>query len=92
MPRGEEYIEYKAGGQKWINLHSYYTVSSNANYNAAEMRDKSEREIWTFIQAFIVDKASRKKMCKAIDKEGLGGRSSTENREVTDEGDNWHKI
>ena len=82
MPRIEEYIEYDTGSHKWINLHSYYTVSSNANYNAAEMKDKSEREIWSFIQAFIVDKASRKKMCKAIDKEGLGGRSSTENREV----------
>lgn len=82
MPRIEEYIEYKMDDRSWINLHSYYTVSSNANYNALEMKDKSEREIWTFIQAFIVDKALRKKMCNAIKKKGLGGRSSTENNEV----------
>lgn len=82
MPRIEDYIEYKMDGNSWIDLHSYYTVSSNANYNAAEMKDKSEREIWTYIQAFMVNKGDRKKMCKAIDKEGLGGRSSTENNEV----------
>lgn len=82
MPRINKYIEYEASGKSWINLYSYYTVSSNSNYNAAEMIDKSEREIWTFIQAFIVDKKDRKKMCKSIDKEGLGGRSSTENSDV----------
>lgn len=82
MPRIDKYIEYKTSGKSWINLHSYYTVSSNSNYNAIEMSDKSEREIWTFIQAFIVAKKDRKKMCKSIDKEGLGGRSSTENSDV----------
>lgn len=82
MPRIEEYIENNMGGMSWINLHSYYTVSSNDNYNAVDMKDKSEREIWTFIQAFMVDKKDYKKMCKAIDKEGLGRRSSTENNEV----------
>ncbi|MBR5781936.1 MAG: hypothetical protein IKY27_08145 [Bacteroidales bacterium] len=83
MPRIEEYIEYEVDGKSWINMFSYYTVSSNSNYNATEMNGKSLREIWTFIQAFMVDKSSRKKMCKVIDRQGLGGRFSTENREVS---------
>lgn len=82
MPDIKDYIEYELDGTNWINLHSYYTVSSNANYNAVEMQEKSEREIWAFIQAFMVDKNERKHLCKAIHKEGLGGRSVTENREV----------
>lgn len=81
MPRIEEYIEYEMSGMNWIDLHSYYTVSSKF-CDPAKMENKSEREIWTFIQAFMVDKKDRKKMCKLIDKEGLGGRSFTENHEM----------
>ena len=68
-------------GNKLIDLYSYYTISSNSNCKEAVIDGKSEREIWTFIQAFLVDKKNRKKMCRLINSEGLSGRSSTENRE-----------
>lgn len=83
MPRIEEYLEYEMGDKRWLNLYSYYTISSSAYCNAASMKDKSEREIWAYIQAFIVDKEDRRKMCRIIDKEGLDGRSSSENSEVS---------
>lgn len=82
FPDIEEYLEYKSGDKIWIDLFSYYTISSNAS-NTVEMKGKSEREVWTFIQAFIVDKGDRRKMCRAIDKAGLAGRSSSENRDVS---------
>ncbi len=81
MPDIKEYIEYELNGNKWIDLYSYYTISSNSNCKEAVIDGKSEREIWTFIQAFLVDKKNRKKMCRLINSEGLSGRSSTENRE-----------
>lgn len=82
MPRIEEYLEYKMGDKRWVNLYSYYTILSSAYCNSTSMKDKSEREIFTYIQAFIVDKKDCRKMCRTIDKEGLNGRSSSENSEV----------
>lgn len=82
MPRVENYIEYERDGRKWIDLYSYYTISSNTQSDVAHLSTKSERELWTFCHAFFVDERDRKKMCQIIDKEGLKGRSSSENREI----------
>lgn len=83
MPAIKDYIEYELDGRKWINLHSYYTISSNTNYNKKAMDGKSERELWTYIQAFFLDEHDRKRWCNTIHKEGLRGRCSTENSEVS---------
>lgn len=83
MPNIENFIEYEQNGTGWVDLYSTYTISSNSTYEVGKMKDKSEREIWTFIHAFIVDKNDRKKICKVIHKEGLGGRSATENGEMS---------
>lgn len=83
MPDIKDYIEYELDGIKWINLHAYFTISSNVNYNKEAMVGKSERELWTFIQAFFLDKHDRKRWCNSIHKEGLRGRCSTENSEVS---------
>lgn len=82
MPRIEDYLHYTMGEKSWLNLYAYYTISSNNCCNSTAMKDKSEREVWTYIQAFIVGKEDRRKMCRAIDKEGLDGSSSSENSEV----------
>lgn len=82
MPNIKEYIEYETNGTKWIDLYSYYTISSDSNYNKIAMEGKSGREIWTFLQAFLVAKSDRKKLCNRIHKEGLRGRRSTENSAV----------
>lgn len=82
MPSVKEYVEYETNGIKWLNLYSYYTISSDSTYNRVAMKGKSEREIWTFIQAFLVDKSDRKKLCNRIHKKGLRGRLSTENSAV----------
>lgn len=82
MPNVKEYIEYMLGDNVWIDLFSHYTISSNNHIMKAEMYGKSEREIWTFVQAFIVDKKDRMRLCRLIHKEGLEGRSSSENSEI----------
>ena len=82
MPDVKDYIEYEHGGQKWIALYTYYSITSNSQYDIKQMMGKSERDLWTFVQAFMVDKKDRKKLCKTIYKEGMEGRSISENREV----------
>ena len=82
MPNVKEYIEYELGGNTWINLYSYYTVSSINQLDMSLMAGKNEREIWSFVQAFMVDGRDRRHLCRLIHKEGLGGRSSSENSEV----------
>ncbi len=83
MPNIKEYIEYTLGDKVWIDLFSYYTISSNNHITKAEMYKKNEREIWTFVQAFIVNKKDRMQLCRLIHKEGLEGRSLSENSEVS---------
>lgn len=80
MPPISQYIDYKNGDDNWICLHAYYTVSSLSD---DETVYPIERELWSFIQAFFVDKKNCKELCELIDKEGLSGRDSSENREVS---------
>ena len=71
MPPISHYLEYKNEPDNWICLHAYYTVSSMSNDDTAY---PIERELWSFIQAFLVDKEHRKEMCELIDKEGIAQR------------------
>lgn len=80
MPPIEHYIDYRNGNEEWICLHAYYTVSTLSDDKAIY---PVERELWSFIQAFLVDKKHRKDMCELIDKEGLAGRNGTENHEAS---------
>lgn len=80
MPPIADYLDYCNQNENWICLHAYYTVSSTSS-------DKRlypiERELWSFVQAFFVDKEHRKEMCEMIDKEGLSGRDSSENSDAS---------
>jgi len=65
-------------GDEWINLFSYNTIKSSLT----QKDDRGfDRELWVFLQSMIVDKKDLKPMLKAIRKDGLRGRHSTENRE-----------
>lgn len=80
MPPINQYIDYQNGDEEWICLQAYYTVSALSDDKAIY---PVERELWSFIQAFLVDKEHRKDMCELIDKEGLDGRNGTENHEAS---------
>lgn len=83
MPDVRKYIEYEVGGEKWIDLYSYYTISTERHVEQKLPEGKSERELWSFVQAFMVDKKDRRRMCRRIHKDGLSGRSGSENRDVS---------
>lgn len=80
MPPITQYIDYQNGNEEWICLQAYYTVSALSDDKAIY---SVERELWSFIHAFLVDKEHRKDMCELIDKEGLDGRNGTENHETS---------
>ena len=80
MPPINQYIECQNGDEEWICLQAYYTVSALSDDKAIY---PVERELWSFIQAFLVDKEHRKDICDLIDKEGLDGRTGTENHEAS---------
>lgn len=80
MPPIGQYLNYQNGKEEWICLQAYYTVSDLSSDKAVY---PVERELWSFIQAFLVDKKHCKEMCDLIDKEGLAGRNSTENNETS---------
>lgn len=76
MPPIADYLDYHNQDESWICLHAYYTVSS---ISSDKRLYPIERELWSFVQAFLVDKEHRKEMCDLIDNEGLSGRDSSEN-------------
>lgn len=81
MPKIEEYLFTKDGDSKeWINLFSYNTIVHKPN----SLSDNSSlnRDLWTFVQAFAVDKTAIKTVCDKIHKYGLAGRGFHENGEV----------
>jgi hypothetical protein len=81
MPSIESYLESQdVDGHTWINLFSYNTIewkptkiSSTPIYN---------RDLWLFVQSFIVDKECCDKVCSLIHKYGLEGRNFHENSEI----------
>ena len=80
MPAIENYLLTKdADGVEWVNLFSYNTIKSPKEFSD---HDGFVREIWTFIQAFVVRKDQIRVVCKEIHHVGLEGRCFRENREI----------
>lgn len=80
MPPISQYLDYQNGKDNWICLHAYYTISSLSKGNR---QLPIERELWSFIQAFLVNKENCKELCDIINKEGLSGRESSENSDAS---------
>lgn len=80
MPPIGQYLNYTTRKEEWICLHAYYTIS---DFNDSKTDYPVERELWSFIQSFLVDKKHCKNMCDLIDKEGLDRRNGTENHEAS---------
>lgn len=80
MPKPDCYIEYNDGKYKWICLNAYYTVASMSSIKG---KYPTERELWSYVQAFFVDSIHRKELCELIDNEGLSGRDSSENPDAS---------
>lgn len=80
MPEIEKYLlTIDKNGMEWVNLFSYNTIKS-----PKETFDENAliRDIWTFIQAFVVKKEHLKTVCKQIEYVGLEGRSFRENSDI----------
>lgn len=81
MPKIEEYLFTKDGdSNEWINLFSY----NNIAHKPSSLSDKVpfDRDLWTYVQAFAMNKADLKTVCKNIHKYGLEGRRFHENRDI----------
>lgn len=80
MPAIEKYLLTKDEDDvEWVNLFSYNTIRSPKRFSN---HDGWIREIWTFIQAFVVKKEYIKTICHEIHRVGLEGRIFRENREI----------
>ena len=80
MPSIENYLLTKdENGIEWVNLFSYNTIKSPKKYSN---HDGWIREIWTFIQAFVVKKEYIKTICREIHRVGLEGRHFRENGDI----------
>jgi hypothetical protein len=80
MPAIEKYLLTKdENGIEWVNLFSYNKIRSPKKFSN---HDGWIREIWTFIQAFVVKKKHLNTVCREIHRVGLKGRGFRENREI----------
>lgn len=80
MPSIKSYLETKDDdGNVWLNLFSYNSISSNPKIS---LNSKFSRELWVFVQGFIVDKKDLNKVCKKIFNQGLEGRRFHENSSI----------
>lgn len=80
MPSIKLYLETKdEEGNLWLNLFSYNSISSSPKIS---LNSKFSRELWVFVQGFIVDKKDLNKVCKEIYKQGLEGRRFHENSSI----------
>lgn len=80
MPPIADYLQITDSiGEKWINLFSY-----NKQTFQPKSIDKPEyiRDLWVFVQSFVIDKKYLNKVTTAIYKYGLKGRSFHENGEI----------
>lgn len=80
MPPIAQYIDFQGSNENWVCLHAYYTISSVSSDKTLYPVD---RELWCYIQAFLVDKSHRKELCEMIDSEGLNGRGGSENSDAS---------
>ena len=80
MPDIEKYvITQDDSGIEWVNLFSYNTIKCPKSY---VKQNGIVRDLWTFIQAFVVKKEYIKTVCKQIHSIGLEGRDFRENRDI----------
>lgn len=80
MPPIEDYLLTKdQEGVEWVNLFSYNAIKSPKSFSN---HDGWIREIWTFVQAFVVKKEHLSTICHEIQRVGLKGRVFRENREI----------
>lgn len=80
MPNIEDYILVTdENGVEWVNLFSYSKIIYEPDGNNTLIRD-----LWTFIQAYIVDKSNLKTVCNKLYEIGIQGRSFHENSEIYD--------
>lgn len=80
MPSIDQYIQVKdSDGHEWIDLYSSNMISikpsnpQKVDYN---------RDLWVFIQAYLVEQKDIKKVCKEIYNVGIEGRSFHENGSI----------
>lgn len=80
MPEIEKYLLTKdENGIEWVNLFSYNTIKAPKGF---VKKEGVVRDVWTFIQAFVVKKKHLKTVCKQIHNIGLEGRDFRENRDI----------
>ena len=78
MPKTKDYVlVIDENGVEWVNLFSYSTIIYEPDDDKALVRD-----LWTFIQAYIVDRANLETVCNELYEIGIQGRSFHENHEI----------
>lgn len=80
MPSLIDFLQQESKSKtEWINLFSYNKqVLSPINIQS----DSYTRDLWVFVQSFLVDKKYAKTICKLIYKLGIEGRSFHENGDI----------
>lgn len=80
-PRIEDYLFTKdKNGEEWINLFSYNSIISEKG-DLAESKT-IRRDLWNFVQSYVVPSEHADTVCDKIVKHGIQGRSFHENRDV----------
>lgn len=64
----------------WINLFSYNMITAKPKVRLEHK--EMVRDLWVFVQSFLVDKKDLKKVCRQIYKIGIEGRSFHENHSI----------
>ena len=78
MPKIKDYILVTdEKGIEWVNLFSYNNIIYEPDGD-----DTLVRDLWTFIQAYIVDRTNLKTVCNELYEIGIQGRSFHENNEI----------
>ena len=78
MPRIREYVLITdEDGIEWVNLFSYSKFVHEPDDDKALIRD-----LWTFIQAYVVNKEALSTVCDNLYHIGIEGRSFHENNEI----------
>lgn len=78
MPKIKDYVlSIDENGVEWVNIFSYNKIIYEPDGDKNLVRD-----LWTFIQAYIVDSVNLKTVCNELYKIGIQGRSFHENNEI----------
>lgn len=78
MPQIKDYLlATDENGIEWVNLFSYSKIVYEPDSNHT-----LDRDLWTFVQAYIIDKKHLRTVCKELYEKGIQGRSFHENHEI----------